>query len=163
MVLFGGISWGMRQVHFLRRRQKLTEALAQSLYRLKAELTQHLTPLPALLLQLQEAAPPAARSFFANICQALDCLGEESFGVLWSRCVEQYPDTALDVELRTALIELGWQLGRYAVPVQEEALTRCMVVLERSAAEGRQALAGNIRLQMGLCVCTAVAVVVVLF
>ena len=162
LVLFGGLAWGLQRVHFLRRRQRLTEALAQSLHRLGAELTQRLTPLPELLLQLQEAAPPAARGFFAALCRELNHLGEESFGVLWGRCVERYPDPTLDGELRAALTELGWQLGRYAAPIQGEALARCTAVLERSAAEGRQALEGNIRLQMGLCVCAALAAVVIL-
>lgn len=53
-------------------------------------------------------------------------------------------------------------MGRYAAPIQGEALARCTAVLERSAAEGRQALEGNIRLQMGLCVCAALAAVVIL-
>lgn len=162
LVLLAGLVWGLQKVGFLRRQLRLTEALAQSLYRLRAELTERLTPLPEMFLDLQTVAPPPARGFFQSICISLERLGEESFGALWSGCVAQYPDPALDGELRTALTELGWQLGRYAAPIQGEALNRCAAVLERAAAEQRQALEGNVRLHLGLCVCAALAVVVVL-
>ena len=162
LILTGGLAGGLERVAFLRRQLRLTEALEESLHRLRADLTERLIPLPELLAELAGRAPVPARGLFAALHTAMDRLGEENFGAIWATCVTQYPDPALDTALRDALTALGGQLGRYSAAIQSEALERCITLLAQWGVDRRQRLQGNARLALGLYVCGALALVVLL-
>lgn len=161
LLLGGGVGWGVEKVWRLRRQLRMTEALLQSLHHFCAELVENLTPLPELLEDLAQTAPAPVTGLFAALSGAMCRLGETDLEQLWTQCIRQYPDSGLDLTLRRELSALGQSLGRYAAPVQAQALTRCLRRLETLAESRRRSLAGNSRLYLGLSLCTAIGAVVI--
>ena len=142
-------------------RARELESIAALLEQMGAELAARLTPLPELIELLGGRVPGPAKDFLARLGTAMSNLGDESFYMIWSRCVKLSFKQLMADELQM-LTELGNTLGRYELQRQLQALDVCAGLIRVRAAQYRQELPGKRKLHMGLACASGALLVIVL-
>lgn len=160
MLIIASGTFGYMLVLGEKRRQALVRAMTAALEILRGEISARLTPLPDCFRLLASSGPEPCRGFFTNLLASLDALGETEFARLWDAClaVEDLPPGAAG-----ALSELGRTLGRYSAAEQRSAIERCIEQLKFCSREGHDALQQTAKLRIGLPICAAVLLAVILY
>ena len=143
------------------KRIRLLRELARALFVMEGELKGNLTPLPRLIQMLSSEYARECASFFARMAERLSFLGDEPFSALWADAAEQTLKE-LSPREREIVRALGETLGRYPLPMQLTALSRCREYLLESERAERQRYMDERRLIWGTAAAAAMLLWIIL-
>ncbi len=106
-------------------------AFCRMLELMEGELTTKLSPLPDLVMALENKSSGTAKVFLEALGSRLVALGQNSFAQLWTDSLRQSAD--LEKEDLETLRHLGGILGQYELERQVEAIRQCRERLRQSA------------------------------
>jgi len=132
-----GLWLGLQRTVWYTRRVGALQGLLEALSLMEWELKERETPVPELLRRLEQGAQGEVRTFFSICGGQLTCLGEQSFGEIWSGAAEQ-ARLPLSREELAMLQGLGPVLGRYDQESQRGAIRRTGAQLATQLEEARE-------------------------
>ena len=125
MLFLGSTAAGFALRQELRLRLRLLTAVIDSLNLLRSDIVGRLLPLPEALRHLAASAPEPLSAQYAALADSITD-GDRPFSGSWAAAFQALDMLATDV--RTALLTLGEQLGKYDAQLQRCALDHCRLL-----------------------------------